>query len=246
MAEPQSQSDTDKTAAREATERKPAAPAASGENPKGAEPRTFGDAGAAAQTAAAQTAAAQFGASAPQVAQGGRDLAEAGRRASHNMAQAWSRSVDPLMAFQYDMSRWVDDVWRQMTGLPMQSPLRTARPLGAMGAASLMGLPAADLRETHQAYELAVELPGVAREDVELSLGRDTLSVIGNKSEESEQGAGAYHVSERRYGHFERTFPLPDDVDRAAIKAAFKDGVLKITLPKTESAASRRSKIEIT
>ena len=238
MAEPQSHSEVEKAAAREAAERKPAARAASGENPQGAEPRAFGDGGAAAQSAAA----GQFGASA---VQGGRDLTEAGRRAGQNLAQAWSRSVDPLMAFQYDMGRWFDDLWRQTTGLPMQAPLRTARPMGGLGAASLLGLPAADLRETHKAYELAIELPGVAREDIEISLARDSLSVVGSKSEESEQGGGAYHVSERRYGHFERSFPLPDDVDRAAITAAFKDGVLKVTLPKTDEAASRRSKIEI-
>jgi HSP20 family protein len=239
MAEPQSHSEVEKAAAREAAERKPTARPTSGENPQGAEPRAFGDGGAAAQSAAA----GQFGAAA---VQGGRELTEAGRRAGQNLAQAWSRSVDPLMAFQYDMGRWFDDLWRQTTGLPLQAPLRTARPMGGLGAASLLGLPAADLRETHKAYELAIELPGVAREDIEISLARDSLSVVGSKSEESEQGGGAYHVSERRYGHFERSFPLPDDVDRAAITAAFKDGVLKVTLPKTDEAASRRSKIEIT
>lgn len=242
MAEPQSHSEAEKSAAREATERKPAA---RGENPQGAEPRAFGDGGAAAQSTA-QAAAGQFGASPPAVGvQSGREMAEAGRRASQGLAQAWSRSVDPLMAFQYDMGRWFDDLWRQTTGLPLQAPLRTARPMGGLGAASLLGMPAADLRETHKAYELAIELPGVAREDIDLSLGRDSLTVVGSKSEESEQGGGAYHVSERRYGHFERSFPLPDDVDRAAISAAFKDGVLRITLPKTDEAASRRSKIEI-
>ena len=55
----------------------------------------------------------------------------------------------------------------------------------------------------------------------------------------------AYRVSERRYGRFERSFPLPPDVDRGHIAAQFKDGVLKITLPKNPAAATPRSRIEI-
>jgi len=228
MAEPHASSDTSKPVPpKDGSEAKAAAAALTraGENPSGAEPRSFTDAG---RPAGAQAQAA-----------------EAGRHAGRSVAEAWGRSLDPFMAFQYDMNRWFDDVWRQMTGLPMQSPLRTARPMASMGAASLFGLPAADLRETNQAYELALELPGVTREDIDISLAHDALTVVGHKAEETQEGAGAYRVSERRYGHFERSFPLPEDIDRAAIKAAFRDGVLHVTLPKTREAAAHRSRIEI-
>ncbi|HZZ36107.1 MAG TPA: Hsp20/alpha crystallin family protein, partial [Caulobacteraceae bacterium] len=55
----------------------------------------------------------------------------------------------------------------------------------------------------------------------------------------------SYHVSERRFGRFERSFPVPDDVDPAKVEAQFRDGVLRITLPKTAEAAERQARIEI-
>src|SRR5438034_21400 len=70
----------------------------------------------------------------------GRQLAETGRRAGQNVAEAFGRTLDPFMAFQMDMNRWFDDLWRQTTGFGIQAPLRTARPLSNIGAASLFGL----------------------------------------------------------------------------------------------------------
>ena len=255
MAEPQTNNDAQKAAQREAAQRetaqretaqretgqREAKAAGTGGASDRAEPRSFGGDGAKTMESAVSVSAE----TAKSAMEGGRQMVEAGRRAGRNMADAWNRSVDPFMAFQYDMTRWFDEMWRQTTGLPMQAPLRTARPMGGMGAASLLGMPAADLRETNQAYELAIELPGVDRQDVELSASNDTLTVIGHKAEETHEGGGAYRVSERRYGHFERTFPLPDDIDRSSIKASFRDGVLRITLPKTDEAALRKTKIDI-
>ncbi len=106
-------------------------------------------------------------------------------------------------------------------------------------------MPPADLRETDHAHILAIELPGLRREDVEIAVEGDALTVRGHKAEEAEKTAGAYRVSERRFGRFERAFPLPPDVDRQAISAEFKDGLLQIALPKKVGSAPVRSKIEI-
>ena len=95
------------------------------------------------------------------------------------------------------------------------------------------------------AYELAVELPGLTREDIDISLRGDALTIQGQKAEESEDTQASYRVSERRFGRFERTFALPDDVDTSKIDASFRDGVLRIALPKTPEAAERQLKIEI-
>lgn len=180
-----------------------------------------------------------------QMAQGGRQMAEQGRRAGREVADAWRQAFDPFLAVQYDMSRFFDDLWRQTLGFRAQPPQGALRPLGHIGAASLFGLPPADMKETPNAHVLSVELPGLAREDVEVSLSGETLVISGHKAEENEDHAATYRVSERRFGRFERAFPLPSDVDREHVSAEFRDGVLKITLPKSESAAPERSRIEV-
>ncbi|HEY3798770.1 MAG TPA: Hsp20/alpha crystallin family protein [Caulobacteraceae bacterium] len=174
--------------------------------------------------------------------EGGRQLAEQGRRAGQHMASAWRQAADPLIAMQYDMGRWFDDVFRQTFGF-LATP--GARPMGHFSPASLFGLPPAELKETATAQTLAIELPGLKREDIDISLQGDNLVITGHKTEETEDAGAAYRVSERRYGRFERLFPLPPEVERDKIEAAFKDGVLKITLPKTAPAPANHQRIEI-
>ena len=132
-----------------------------------------------------------------------------------------------------------------MTGFGLFPALRAARPFAAQGAAPLFGLPATDIKETDKAYLLDVELPGLTREDVDLSIEGDMLSICGHKAETRDDAGAAYRISERRFGRFERGFPLPADVERDKIAAEFRDGVLKITLPRNAEAAPHKSKIEI-
>jgi HSP20 family protein len=208
-----------------------------------AEPRSFDQSKAGAPIAGGLTPPAEAIAQvSEQMAEGGRQLAEQGRRASRQVAGAWRQAVDPLLAMQYDMSQWFDDMFRHTFGFRSPS---SAHPLSRLNAAGLFGLPPTDLKETAGAHLLAIELPGLTREDVDLSIAGDSLVVCGHKAEESEDASATYRVSERRYGRFERVFPLPPDVDRGRIAAQFRDGVLKITLPKNPSAAPARSRIEI-
>jgi HSP20 family protein len=175
--------------------------------------------------------------------EGGRQLAEQGRRASRQMAEAWRHAADPFLAMQYDASQWFDDMFRQtfgFRGLPAGY-----RPFGQFSPAGLFGMPPAEMKETKDAHLLAVELPGLTRDDVELTVDGDMLVVSGHKLEESDDASASYRMSERRYGRFERSFPLPADVDRAKISARFRDGLLKITLPKDAAAAQPHTRIEI-
>jgi HSP20 family protein len=175
-----------------------------------------------------------------------RQIAETSRRAGQDIAEQWRSSVQPLTAMQMDMNRWFDDLWRFATGFSAFPTPASSRPFGgALGAASLFGLPAADVKEAKDAYTLAIELPGLSREDLDLSVHGDSVVVCGHKAEESEDATAAYRINERRFGRFERTFPLPSDVDRGRIEARYQDGVLKVRLPKSERAASPRSKVEI-
>ncbi|MCJ9429524.1 Hsp20/alpha crystallin family protein [Kordiimonas marina] len=105
--------------------------------------------------------------------------------------------------------------------------------------------PAADARDADNAYVLSLELPGVQEKDIDVSLSGDTLTVRGEKREEKSESHEGYFFSERRYGHFERSFELPSDVDRDAIEASFKDGVLSLSLPRTETKAPSAKKIAV-
>jgi HSP20 family protein len=163
------------------------------------------------------------------------------RRGGQEVADFWRASIEPFALMSMDVNRLFDDLWRQATGM---AAMRTARPFAAQ-AAALFGQLATDAKETDQAYLLAVELPGLKREDIDLQLRGDAILVSGHKTEEREEGASAYRISERRFGRFERSFPIPPDVDREAIAANFADGVLKVTLPKSEEAGRSNVKIDV-
>lgn len=152
-----------------------------------------------------------------------------------------SRQFDPLLRMQTDMIRWFDEVWRE-TGAAWQ-PLQR---MSALSAAPLFGQPAADVKETEAAYTLSVELPGLKREDVDLTIEGDMLLISGHKREDRQELGTAYHLSERRYGRFERSFPLPLDVRRDGVEATFRDGVLTVTMPRTGAAhAAKRAQVQI-
>ncbi len=100
--------------------------------------------------------------------------------------------------------------------------------------------PAMDVAESDQAITVSAELPGLKAEDVDISVHGNVLTISGEKKDSSEQREGdRYHV-ERRYGSFQRRLQLPADVDVERIQAECRDGVLTVTLPKTEQAKPRR------
>lgn len=118
----------------------------------------------------------------------------------------------------------------------------------AFGEAETIGWrPAVEVTETADELELTAELPGMSRDDVEIELEDDMLTIRGvkeeQKEEEKEEGEVTYRMAERSYGEFSRSFTVPSTVDAEAISAEFRDGVLTVTMPKT--AESRGRKIEI-
>jgi len=104
-------------------------------------------------------------------------------------------------------------------------------------------VPSVDVRETDEAIEVKAEVPGLKPEDIEVTLTGDVLTIKGEKKEENEEKKGDYHLVERRWGKFQRSFRLPVEVDRAGLSAVHKDGVLTITLPK--AAKETPTKVEI-
>ncbi len=91
-----------------------------------------------------------------------------------------------------------------------------------------------DMYETDTAIVVEASLPGVKADDVDISLTGNTLSLKGEVKEETEEERGDYHYQERHYGKFQRSVMLPTEVIADEATAEFKDGVLKLTLPKAE------------
>ncbi len=107
-------------------------------------------------------------------------------------------------------------------------------------------LPLVDIREKEDSYQIDVEVPAVASEDLSVSVADGVLSVSGERrvSEESDT-EGRVHRVERRYGKFVRNFQLPDDADDESISAESRDGVLYLTIGKKASSVSRSIDVKI-
>lgn len=100
--------------------------------------------------------------------------------------------------------------------------------------------PASEASSGEEGYRIALELPGVAEEDVELAVDGGVVTVRGEKKASREEKGDTWYFSERQYGAFSRSFRLPADADEAKVAAALKDGVLTITAPRRPAAAAAK------
>jgi len=105
--------------------------------------------------------------------------------------------------------------------------------------------PALDLAETKDNLVVTAELPGIDPKDISIDLSGDVLTVRGEKKQEKEEKEENYHLIERRYGSFTRSIRLPVKIDEEKIKASYKNGVLKIVLPKSEEVKKKEIKIKV-
>jgi len=106
-------------------------------------------------------------------------------------------------------------------------------------------LPALDLAETDNEIVVKAEVPGMDPKDIDISLSDGMLTIKGEKKQEREEKESDYHLVERSYGAFSRSVQLPKEVQREKISAAYKNGVLNITLPKSEEAKKKEIKIKV-
>ena len=119
-------------------------------------------------------------------------------------------------------------------------------PLRSMGARLAEWIaPASEASSDADAYRIALELPGVAEEDIHLSLDGRVVTVKGEKKTEREERGDTWYFSERQFGAFSRSFRLPPDADEGAVKAALKDGVLTVTVPRRAPAADAPRRVPI-
>ncbi len=105
--------------------------------------------------------------------------------------------------------------------------------------------PPLDISETDQEILVKAELPGVDPKEIEVNITGSNLSIKGEKREEREEKTENMHRVERSFGHFSRSITLPCEVKEDKIEASFKNGVLNLKLPKTESSKKRSIKIDV-
>ncbi|MFO0903128.1 MAG: Hsp20/alpha crystallin family protein [Pirellulales bacterium] len=104
--------------------------------------------------------------------------------------------------------------------------------------------PRTNVAETPEALEVTVELPGMKPEEFKVEVHHHELWVMGEKKEEKEEKGKTFHRMERRYGEFKRVIPLPENVNLEKVAAEFKEGVLRIAIPKTGETPAKQ--IEVT
>lgn len=113
------------------------------------------------------------------------------------------------------------------------------------GLAASTWAPAVDIYETPDSLVLKAELPGVSRENIDIQVRDNTLTLKGERRFEREVKDENYLRIERSYGSFQRAFSLPTVIQQDKIKAVFTDGVLEVTLPKAEEVKPKQVKIEV-
>lgn len=136
-------------------------------------------------------------------------------------------TVDPSTAFENRLQKFYDDLF---------TPAQT---FGMM--------PAVEIAESPTDYTAILELPGLTQKDVEVAFEDDCLTIKGEKRDERETKGNdkKYHLVERSYGSFRRSFTFPANVEEGEISATMKDGVLTVRLPKTADETARNRKINI-
>ncbi len=106
-------------------------------------------------------------------------------------------------------------------------------------------LPALDVQEDKDSFVVRTELPGLKREDIEVSLHDGALLISGERKAEAKQEGVEIHRQERYYGKFQRTLTLPTPVAADKVKAQYKDGLLTVTVPKAEEAKPKQIDISV-
>lgn len=161
----------------------------------------------------------------------------------HPVAVARPRHVrrpPSRQAFRQEMDRMFD---RMFGG--WMAPFYQMEPNWLSENSVVLAEPAVEVTEDDKVYTITAEVPGLEHKDIEVSLSGDLLTLKGEKRREKEEKGKDFYVSERAYGAFQRSFALPDGVDREKVAAELSKGVLKITLPKTTEAQKSEKKIEV-
>jgi HSP20 family protein len=104
--------------------------------------------------------------------------------------------------------------------------------------------PSFDMAETDAAIEVKMDVPGVDAKDIDIQVNDNLLTISGERKDEKEEKGKTFHRVERRYGSFSRSITLPCIVNENKVSAEYQEGVLKVTLPKTEESKAHKIKVK--
>ena len=144
---------------------------------------------------------------------------------------------------RWDPFREFEDMSNRLARFFNQSSLR--RTVDDDGAFFADWAPAVDVQETEKEYIVKADLPDVRKEDVKVGIENGVLTLEGERKQEKEENNKKFHRVERVYGKFVRRLALPMEIDPQKVAAEFKDGVLNVKMPKTESAKPRAIDVKV-
>lgn len=155
------------------------------------------------------------------------------------------RSLVPWKERLYETTPWRRRFFKPLSRLEEEMETLTNRFFGReMETWGPYFTPSTDVVETENQFEVTLDLPGMKPEEVKVELTNGDLRISGERKEEKEEKGETFHRTERHYGEFRRTIPLPGNVDREEIEGEYKEGVLKVTIPKTEESKPKHIEVK--
>lgn len=151
----------------------------------------------------------------------------------------WNPTRDLLPTFPSDMLNIQREINRLFDGLFRGGAQESTDLLASTWS------PSVDIAEHDNDYVVRVELPGVSKDDVKITMQDNILTIRGEKKQEKESKDLNYHRIERSYGAFQRSFALPTTVKSDRIDAVYKDGILELVLPKSEASKPKQIDVKV-
>jgi HSP20 family protein len=143
---------------------------------------------------------------------------------------------DSLLTIRDEMNRMFDEFFERPFGLS---------PFSERSTLDRGFVPSMDVSETDKEINVKVELPGLEADDVDVTIGQNSLTISGEKRVEKEEEGERYYRAERSYGSFQRVIPLPEGVERENVDASFRNGVLSVKIPKSKEVQKSSKQIPI-
>ena len=157
---------------------------------------------------------------------------------------------DPIRNLRSELERGISRAWEGLTegwrevlvrsSAALTHFVRTAKDNGTHEAFPQYALLAAESWETAQSLIVRIELPGMNKKDLQISIDRGVLRIRGERRAAADHPTGRYTLMERAFGRFERTLPLPHDIDASKAEVSYQDGVITVIVPKTKSIPPTR------
>lgn len=145
---------------------------------------------------------------------------------------------------RWDPFRELDELQKRLSTLFGRAPVKTnGEQEEALAVAEWA--PVVDIAEDDNSYVITAELPGLKKEDIKVGVQNDVLTISGERKYEKEEKDKKFHRVERAYGSFSRRFTIPENSDGEKVSAEFKDGILQVHLPKTETVKPKQIEVAV-